>query len=242
MPVLVSGSLVRWDGLAKRSVISFGAASSDMADAGRFITFEGGEGGGKSTNLLMLKAALEGAGHTVVTTREPGGSPGAEEIRRLLVEGAVDRWDAVSEALLHFAARRDHVERVIRPALARGDWVICDRFADSTMAYQGYGHGLGRDVIESLYTLSIGDLKPDLTLILDLPVETGLARAGERGDSEDRYERMKDGFHQRLRDGFLDIARRDPDRCAVIDATATLDTVQAEIRKALAQRLSTPLA
>lgn len=213
-----------------------------MAGAGRFITFEGGEGGGKSTNLQMLKAALEGAGYTVITTREPGGSPGAEEIRRLLVEGAVDRWDAISEALLHFAARRDHVERVIRPTLARGDWVICDRFADSTMAYQGYGHGLGRDVIETLYKVSIGDMKPDLTLILDLPVEIGLARAGGRGGSEDRYERMKDGFHQRLRDGFLDIASREPDRCVVIDATATLDAVQAEIRKAVSQRLSTSLA
>lgn len=204
---------------------------------GRFVTFEGGEGGGKSTNLRMLAEALEAAGLTVVATREPGGSKGAEEIRKLLVEGAVDRWDRMSEALLHYAARRDHVERLIRPALERGDWVISDRFSDSTMAYQGYGHGLGREAIEQLHTLTVGDLKPDLTLILDLPVETGLVRAGSRGDNETRYERMADGFHQRLRDGFLDIARREPSRCAVIDATASLETVQQAIRDAVADRL-----
>ena len=206
--------------------------------AGTFVTFEGGEGAGKSSNLRMLVDALEAAGKTVVATREPGGSKGAEEIRKLLVEGAVDRWDRVSEALLHYAARRDHVERLIRPALERGDWVVCDRFADSTMAYQGYGHGFGRDLIESLHKLSLGDLKPDLTLILDLPVEAGLARAGSRGEDENRYERMVDGFHQRLRDGFLDIARREPDRCTVIDATQGLAGVQAAIRQAVTARFS----
>ena len=193
---------------------------------GCFVTFEGGEGGGKSTNLRMLARALRAAGHSVLTTREPGGSDGAEEIRRLLVEGPTDRWDAVSEALLHYAARRDHVLRLIRPALERGDWVIADRFIDSTMAYQGYGHGLGREKIEALQSLAIGLLKPDLTLILDLPVEAGLARAGSRGDNETRYERMANGFHQRLRDGFLDIAMREPDRCVVIDATQDIDSVQ----------------
>lgn len=204
---------------------------------GRFVTFEGGEGAGKSTNLRILAEALEAAGRTVVATREPGGSQGAEEVRKLLVEGAVDRWDRMSEALLHYAARRDHVERLIRPALERGDWVISDRFSDSTMAYQGYGHGLGRETIEQLHTLTVGNLKPDLTLILDLPVETGLARAGSRGDNETRYERMADGFHQRLRDGFLDIARREPERCVVIDATNTVDAVQQAIRDVVADRL-----
>lgn len=208
---------------------------------GIFVTFEGGEGAGKSTNLRMLADALRAAGKTVVTTREPGGSEGAEEIRRLLVEGAVDRWDRVSEALLHYAARRDHVERLIRPALDRGDWVVCDRFADSTMAYQGYGHGLDRKLIESLHNLSLGDLKPNLTLILDLPVETGLARAGSRGDNENRYERMADGFHQRLRDGFVDIAQREPGRCAVIDAAQDLPDVQKAIRHAVTERLSVAL-
>jgi len=204
---------------------------------GCFVTFEGGEGGGKSTNLRMLARALRAAGHSVLTTREPGGSDGAEEIRRLLVEGPTDRWDAVSEALLHYAARRDHVLRLIRPALERGDWVIADRFIDSTMAYQGYGHGLGREKIEALQSLAIGLLKPDLTLILDLPVEAGLARAGSRGDNETRYERMANGFHQRLRDGFLDIAMREPDRCVVIDATQDIDSVQKMVRQAVAKNL-----
>ena len=208
---------------------------------GRFVTFEGGEGGGKSTNLRMLATALEAAGETVIVTREPGGSEGAEQVRRLLVEGATDRWDAVSEALLHYAARRDHVERLISPALDRGDWVVCDRFADSTMAYQGYGHGLGREPIETLQGLAIGGLKPDLTLILDLPVGTGLTRAGSRGGDETRYERMADGFHQRLRDGFLDIAAREPGRCVVIDATQEIDAVQQEVRRAVTDRLGVGL-
>jgi dTMP kinase len=204
---------------------------------GCFVTFEGGEGSGKSTNLGILAEALEKIGHTVVTTREPGGSKGAEQVRRLLVEGTADRWDEVTEALLHCAARRDHVTRLIRPALDRGDWVISDRFADSTMAYQGYGHGLGRKMIEKLHRYTIGDLKPNLTLILDLPVETGLSRAGTRGGNETRYERMDGGFHQRLRDGFLDIAARESDRCIVIDAAQEIDSVQQAIRQAVADRL-----
>ena len=204
---------------------------------GCFVTFEGGEGSGKSTNLGILAEALEKIGHTVVTTREPGGSKGAEQVRRLLVEGTADRWDEVTEALLHCAARRDHVTRLIRPALDRGDWVISDRFADSTMAYQGYGHGLGRKMIEKLHRYTIGDLKPNLTLILDLPVETGLSRARTRGGNETRYERMDGGFHQRLRDGFLDIAARESDRCIVIDAAQEINSVQQAIRQAVADRL-----
>ena len=148
--------------------------------AGHFITFEGGEGAGKSTHVRLLADALRGAGVGVVETREPGGSPGAEQIRELLIHGEVARWDAMTEALLHFAARRDHVARVIRPALASGDWVLCDRFADSTMAYQGYGHGLALEAIEQLYALTVGALAPDLTVILDLPVGEGLRRAETR--------------------------------------------------------------
>ncbi len=212
-----------------------------MAVSGRFITFEGGEGAGKSTNVRMLKDALEKLGHVVVLTREPGGSPGAEEIRKLLVDGAVDRWDSMTEALLHFAARRDHVARIILPALSRGEWVISDRFADSTMAYQGYGHGIELQKISKLQALSIGGLKPDLTIMLDLPVETGLDRAGARGDEESRYERMAGGFHQRLRDGFLDIAKREPERCVVIDATCALEAVHDAIRTAVADRFSVVL-
>ena len=172
-----------------------------------------------------------------VTTREPGGSKGAEAIRALLVTGDVDRWDAETEALLHSAARRDHLVKTVWPALQRGAWVVCDRFADSTLAYQGYGHGLSKDFITGLTRLVLGDFTPDLTLILDLPVEEGLKRAGGRGGAEDRYERMGTAFHERLRQGFLDIARRDPDRCAVIDATQDVDGVHQAIVKAVKGRL-----
>lgn len=205
--------------------------------SGRFITFEGGEGAGKSTQLRLLAEALTAAGFEVVTTREPGGSKGAEAIRALLVTGDTDRWDAETEALLHTAARRDHLARTVWPALARGAWVICDRFADSTLAYQGYGHGLSKDFIRDLTRLAIGDFKPDLTLILDLPVEEGLKRAGGRGGAEDRYERMGTAFHDRLRQGFLDIARADPDRCAVVDATLPLDEVRQAVLRAVKSRL-----
>ncbi|MBP2227269.1 dTMP kinase [Azospirillum agricola] len=205
---------------------------------GRFITLEGGEGAGKSTQLRRLAEALAARGIDALTTREPGGSSGAEEIRALLVSGETGRWGAVTEALLHTAARRDHLERTVWPALESGRWVLCDRFFDSTMAYQGYGLGLGRDLIEGLQRTALGAFRPDLTLILDIAVETGLRRAASRHGGEDRYERMDVGFHQRLRDGFLDIARREPERCAVIDADADLDTVQARIWTAVTSRLS----
>lgn len=209
---------------------------------GGFITLEGGEGAGKSTQIQRLAAALKQAGHNVITTREPGGSPGAEAIRALLVEGAVDRWDAVTELLLHYAARRDHLAQTILPALQSGTWVICDRFADSTMAYQGYGLSLGRDVVEHAHALAVGDTRPDLTVILDIPLDVGLARAKERdGDDANRYERMDRDFHQRIRDGFLDIAKREPERCAVIDATADADAVHGKIADAVKQRLGLSL-
>lgn len=209
---------------------------------GRFITFEGGEGGGKSTQLKLLAAALRKAGREVVTTREPGGSVGAEEIRRLLVEGEPGRWDAMTEALLHTAARRDHLRSTIWPALDAGRWVLCDRYSDSTVAYQGYGHGLGRELVETLQMAATGGFSPDLTIIFDLPPQVGLARAGGRGGGEDRYERMDLSFHERLRDGFLDIARRYPGRCAVIDAARDLDAVQAAVIAAIGDRLPEALA
>ena len=209
--------------------------------AGRFITFEGGEGAGKSTHVRLLAEALRAAGLSVVETREPGGSPGAEEIRELLVHGAVARWDPVSEALLHFAARRDHVTRVIAPALAAGDWVLSDRFADSTMAYQGYGHRLGREVIEQLYALAVGDLAPELTVILDLPVEDGLARAGSRNSGGTRYENMDRAFHDRLRKGFLAIAEREPKRCVVIDGSESVEAVHRAVKEAVRGRLGVTL-
>ncbi len=211
-----------------------------MADA-KFITFEGGEGAGKSTQIGLLSEALAASGIPVRTTREPGGNPGAEQIRELLVTGAADRWDAMTEALLHFAARREHLRGVVRPSLEAGQWVLSDRFADSTMAYQGYGHGLGRTAIEQLYALTVGDFEPDLTLILDLPVALGLERALARRDGEDRYEGLDTAFHERLRDGFCEIAEREPDRCALIDASGEVAAVQAAIRASVAERLGIAL-
>lgn len=205
--------------------------------AGKFITLEGGEGAGKSTQAPRLAAHLERAGHTVCITREPGGSPGAEAIRELLVTGDPGRWDAVTETLLHYAARRSHLTETIRPALTRGEWVVCDRFADSTVAYQGYVGGVDRGFISETYARVAGDLTPDLTLILDLPPEAGLARAQARGEGEDRYERMGLNFHQRLRAAFLEIAAEEPERCMVVDADGDMETVAARIKKAVEDRL-----
>ena len=204
---------------------------------GRFITLEGGEGAGKSTQVLRLAAWLEGRGIEAITTREPGGSPGAEAIRTLLVDGATDRWDAVTETMLHFAARRDHLRVTVLPALERGAWVVSDRFADSTRAYQGIVQGAGDDLVERLYAIAVGELRPDLTLVLDLPVEKGLARATERG-GENRYERMGRAFHERLRLAFLDIAAADPQRCVVVDADDGPDAVAGRIASVVAERLS----
>ena len=209
-----------------------------MTARGRFITLEGGEGAGKSTQIARLKTWLEEHGRSVTATREPGGSPGAEMIRKLLVEGPVERWDGTTEALLHFAARREHLRSTVWPALGRGDWVISDRFADSTMAYQGYGHGLGRDVFEKLYALAVGDFRPDLTIVLDLPVEIGLARAAARRGTETRYESLPRTFHQQVRDGFREIAAREPRRCVVIDADRPIDAIAAAIVDAVRKRLA----
>lgn len=211
------------------------------AKPGKLITLEGGEGAGKSTQIARLASALERAGLPVVTTREPGGSPAGERIRKLLVEGDPGSMLPMTEALLHFAQRAEHIVRTIEPAVARGAWVICDRFADSTMAYQGYGHGLGRRPIQTLYRLVCGTLQPALTLILDVPVEIGLKRAAARRGNETRYERMDTAFHERLRRGFLDIARREPRRCAVIDAAQDVDTVTARILDTVARRLRVKL-
>ena len=206
--------------------------------AGRFITLEGGEGAGKSTQIARLATWLEGRGHRVVATREPGGSPGAEMIRKLLVEGPAERWDGTTEALLHFAARREHLRSTVWPALQRGDWVISDRFADSTLAYQGYGHGLGRAVFEQLYGLAVGDFRPDLTIVLDLPVETGLARAAARRGTETSYESLPRQFHEQVRAGFREIAAREPGRCIVIDATRPIDAIAEAIVAAVRGRLA----
>ena len=207
------------------------------AKKGRFITLEGGEGAGKSTQIAHLKAFLEKHGRSVLRTREPGGAPGAEMVRKLLVEGPAERWDGVTEALLHFAARREHLRSTVWPALKRGDWVVSDRFADSTLAYQGYGHGIDRTLLDKLYGIAVGDFRPDLTLILDLPVEAGLARASARRGNETRYESLPRDFHERVRRGFLDIAAAEPDRCLVIDATAGVEAVASAIAEAVSLRL-----
>ncbi len=204
---------------------------------GKFITLEGGEGAGKSTQVKRLAQALSDDGLTVVTTREPGGVPNAEAIRDLLLATREDPWDPMTEALLHFAARCEHMARFIRPAMDRGDWVISDRFADSTMAYQSYGLGVARPAIEALYRETMGAFHPDLTIILDLPVEDGLERAAGRGITADRYESMGLDFHNRLRDGFLDIARREPDRCVVLDARPPVDDISEKLIATVRDRL-----
>ncbi len=208
---------------------------------GRFITLEGGEGGGKSTQVRLLKDALESQGYKVLVTREPGGSVGAEEIRNLLVTGEVARWDGMTEALLNFAARRDHVIKTIQPALDSGTWVISDRFADSTIAYQGYGHGMDLNALYQLWRVSIDSFKPDLTFVLDLPVEVGIGRALGRNDGEDRYEKMATEFHHNLKTGFLKIAEFEPNRCCVIDANRTIDEIQADMQQVLSERLGVSL-
>jgi dTMP kinase len=206
--------------------------------AGRFITFEGGEGAGKSTQLKRLVARLEGQGHAVVATREPGGSPGAEDIRALVLQGQADRWSPTTETLLMYAARRDHVERVIRPALAKGAWVVCDRFFDSTRAYQGAAGGVDPVFISALETHVVEQTRPDLTLIFDLPVSEGLNRAHARAGHEMRFESKGLAFHERLREGFLAIAAAEPARCAVIDATGSPDDVEARVWAAAQERLA----
>jgi len=203
---------------------------------GRFITFEGGEGAGKSTQAAWLASRLETRRQTVVLTREPGGSPESEAIRGLLLDPARD-WAPLSEALLHAAARREHLRQTIRPALERGAWVICDRFADSTVAYQGYGLGLDQDAIACLQELVVEDTWPDLTFVLDLPPAAGFVRVHGRGAAGDRYESQNEAFHARVRQGFLDIAARAPERCVVIDATRSAEAVSASVWRTIEERL-----
>jgi dTMP kinase len=206
---------------------------------GRFISFEGGEGAGKSTQAKLLREALQSRGHATVLTREPGGSPGAEEIRKLLVEGAPERWDPLAETLLFIAARADHVARTIEPALVRGEWVISDRFADSTYVYQGIARGLGVDVVRRLQLAALGDFAPDLTIILDLDPVQGLRRAEGRNvgqTEENRFERFDAEFHTRLRDGFRALAAHEPQRCVLFDASRPAASVAADIWAAVSER------
>lgn len=200
-----------------------------MAQRGLFITLEGGEGTGKTTQIKRLADALRAIGREVITTREPGGTPEAEQIRHLIVHREGGNWTPMAECLLLFAGRQMHAETLIKPAIARGAIVISDRFADSTRAYQGYGHGLDQKTIEQVNTLALGNFAPDLTFILDIDVKEGLGRSGRRlnaeNSAEDRFEKLDIAFHERMRQGYLEIARREPQRCAVIDAAQDMDKI-----------------
>jgi dTMP kinase len=203
---------------------------------GRFITFEGGEGAGKTTQLERLASWLEGRGLEVVRTREPGGTPGAEAVRRLLVEGTAERWLPSTELLLVAAARDDHLRRLVLPSLARGAWVLCDRYTDSTFAYQGVAGGLGPERIAALHERVLDAPRPDLTLLLDLPPAAGLARREAAGRTT-RFDAMDDAFHERVREGFLQLAASEPDRIALVDASSDPDAVSATIRDLVARLL-----
>lgn len=203
---------------------------------GKFITLEGGEGTGKSTLARGLAEVL-GSAHEVVLTREPGGAPGADAIRALLVSGDANRWSAMEEALLFAAARLNHLNQTIRPALARGAWIICDRYTDSTRAYQVAAGGLSPDALTTLNTL-IEAPTPDLTLVLDLDPTRGLGRSRGQHVGEDRFEKKAADFHIRVREEFLAIAKREPNRCAVLDASQTADDVRSAALVAIEERLS----
>ena len=202
-----------------------------------FITLEGGEGAGKSTQARLLADALADLGLRVLRTREPGGAPGAEMLRGLLLGGTMD-WSAPAETLLHFAARAEHVDKTIRPALAAGTWVVCDRFYDSTMAYQGYGQGADRATIAML--IGLLGIVPDVTLVLDVSDAVAVKRQLQRGADADRYERLDALFHARANQGFRDIASAAPERCVLIAADGSEVTVHAAIMQALRARLGLP--
>ncbi|WP_108882629.1 dTMP kinase [Anderseniella sp. Alg231-50] len=201
-----------------------------------FITFEGGEGTGKSTQTALLADRLRESGHQVVETREPGGSPDADAIRQLLVSGETGRWSVTAEILLNYAARESHLHQTIVPALENGAIVICDRFADSTRAYQGYAGDGDHNLIEQLDRKIVGHVQPNLTLVFDLDPGIGLERAGLRG-GDDRFERKGLDFHNRLRDGYLAVAGKFSDRCSIIDASGSVDMVAASVWQAVVPHL-----
>lgn len=205
---------------------------------GRFVTFEGGEGSGKSTQARILADRLKAhTGAEVVLTREPGGTPDAERIRDLLVNGAADRWSAIAETLLYYAARDNHLRHAIRPAVERGAWVVCDRFSDSTRAYQGGAGSVSSDLIEQLEAMIVGSGTPDLTLIIDLDPKIGLERSGRRGDgSGQRFEDKGLAFHRRLRRAYLHIAELYPNRCLIIPGQFGQDEVAASVWNAVVNR------
>jgi dTMP kinase len=215
-------------------------------EPGKFITLEGGEGGGKTTQASLLSERLRRAGLTVLQTREPGGTPRAESIREVLLSGKAKRFGTLGEAVLFYAARESHLALAIRPALERGDWVVCDRFSDSTRAYQGAAGGLPQSILETLDQAVVGNTRPDLTLIFDVDPELGLRRAmarktlgqGERAEGKvlDRFEIMNLAFHRSLREEFLSIAKSEPERCAVVDASKDVQRVADEVWSVVRQR------
>ncbi len=212
-----------------------------MADAARFITFEGGEGAGKSTQIKVVAEALARAGIPHILTREPGGSAGAEAIRELIVTGQADRWDPVTETLLIMAARNDHIFNTVQPALVAGTWVLCDRFLDSTRVYQGIAKQVNSAWLEQLHRLLFGSLLPDVTVLLDIDPSIGLQRAAERKGNEMRFEGLPLHFHQTLREGFLHLAQREPQRFVVVDAAVDAAQVSAMLLAQLSQRLQIEL-
>lgn len=207
-----------------------------LSQKGLFITFEGGEGAGKSTQIIKLREAFEQKGYSVIQTREPGGCPEAEQIRDLILQSEQHHFDPLSETLLLYAARYEHVKKKIQPALDTGKIVLCDRFADSTLVYQGYAGGLSLSLLNNLYTMIIGDLKPDLTFVLDLPIEVSSERMQSRGLPQDRFESKEQDFHACLRQGFLDLAQKNPERMIVIDASGTIEDVFQQILNTLKER------
>jgi len=209
-------------------------------EIGRFITFEGGEGSGKSTQAGILANRLSRAGRPVLATREPGGSPAAEEIREALLSGQVAPLGPLAEAVLFSVARADHVDNAIKDALQEGAWVVCDRFMDSTRAYQGATAGVPRGIINALERLTVGALAPDITFILDIPAEEGLARAQARaeGAEPDRFEGQELMLHERVRRAFLDIADEEPARCVVVDASQPEAMVAEDVWETVLQRLN----
>jgi len=206
---------------------------------GRFITFEGGEGTGKSTHAATLGARLRSFGIGTVLTREPGGSPGAEIMRYILLSGAARPLGPNAEAVLFAAARDDHLNTLVRPALAQGNWVVCDRFADSTRIYQGVAGNVDSMAIRAMERIIVGDTRPDLTFILDVPAKEGMRRADKRrgAGGVDRFEGEALAFHERLRDGFLTLAANEPERCVLIDATTTKEEVAEQIWHVVQKKL-----
>jgi dTMP kinase len=221
-----------------------------MQEIGRFIAFEGCEGSGKTTQIKILSKTLTTMGVPFIVTREPGGTPGGEDIRTLLKQGDENRWGGLSEALLLYAARHDHVEKVIKPAVKNGTWVLCDRFSDSSFAYQGFGRELGLEVMEKLHTLVLGDFFPDLTLIFDAPPKDTYKRVLRRRNRSsldsskigDRFDDMAMSFHERVYEGYHKIAEKYASRCAIIQASDSIDAVQKKISQALFERLGLTLS